>query len=588
LEGKWTNLTYEGSGGSMQIDSDPPTPGDGYEQVQGTDVYYGTITTQNGVTITGCTLATNYQRTVMTHQTVDKTTVWDSNRTLTASVTTNYNQDDLNVVFVLERREIGTGKWETIMMDKDLNDFYNTNGNGSTNLYDKELYSTLWNANAGSTDAVLCKKANDFETFDSYIGGSLYGENQSLTAVDGDYTKAVSFTYYPGGALKQGYQYRMKALLFLKNESGQMYRLVSLDKTGKYRYGVASGTWTKYEYSDSNSLFTVTNMSVSNDGADGDNQNNHTLTAMVSRRSWAYVAQAGFLDGYYYIRLAKKTENGWEVVTNPACYGETSVGYPYNTSMKICFKAFSAFASESFTLTFQNLDSDTEYRLQFYGITDTDNNNYINIADESGTPFAVDDKTTGQIFRTVSGSIQSSTVNYSNNSYSNIYQKYIGIDSVLSLNNYRNNTPTKDFLSSEAYKVMFCTSSSVTTLQNGQRTTLGTRVTVNTDKDGTLTLQFNNTSGVEHITSCKVELYYDSDDGSITNLSSGIIEVTKDPEADSIMDEGRKNGTVTLTIQDPGNDLLNWSKYTDDGMYSLVLYVYDGNSLIKKYDSTFY
>jgi hypothetical protein len=487
---------------------------------------------------------------------------------------------------VLERREIGTTAWRTIMMDEDLYRLYQSKGSGTVSGYNTELYNELW---GGSTEPILYHTdSSDFSTFDSYIGTSIYGTDKDQTLSlkkdsTGTYTKSVSFTYYPGGAIRQGYEYRMKALLFLKDASTKkMKTLVSLDASnGNKRYKDASSKWSQYSYSDNNTLFAVTNMSVSNEGTDG--ADNHKLSVTVSRRSYSTLTQAGLVDGYYYIRLAKKENGSWKVVSDPKYYGTTIAGYPAN-DYRICYKAFPMTAS-SYTLTFENLDPESEYRLQFYGIADTDFDNYVNITDTSGTPLAANDTGGSSIF--TSSNPGASTESMANNNYSSIYNRYIGIVSYRALSGYGASEHDTDFLSTEAYKVMLCASSSATTLKQGERTTLGTIGTINKDTDGKLTIQFNKTSGLGYITKCYAELLYDSDDGEITNLSSGIITITKSGNA-SIMDDGKTNGTVTLTIEDSTNDLLRWSSHTE-GTYSLILYFYDSDESnaqpVIKYDS---
>jgi hypothetical protein len=518
------------------------------------------------------------------------TKVWDSKRKFKATVTTKYNQDNLRAAFVLERKKSGGTTWETIMMDQGLYELYKNKGTTDTAKYSKELYSTLWGTSASTTPILYDVSASEFKTFEAYAGVTdIYDGSQRLTDTTGDgskYTNTIEFAYYPGGAIKQGYVYRVKALLFLTDNSGKMDTLVSLDaNNSKNRYGNTYWTWSKYDYTDSSTLFAVTNMSVSNDAVDSTAGDNHKLTVTVSRRNASTVTNAGFLDGKYYVRLAKKTDKGWEVVTDPDCYGTTKTGYP-SGEKSIFYKAFSM-SDMSYQLTFQNLQSDTEYRLQFYGLLDTDNDNYVNITDSKGTYLAANDDTT-KIFI----SNTPSTVNSVNNYYAQINQKYFSMNSYLDLTDYVGTTSTKptkegDFITSQAYtNLMLCASSSATTLKEGQRTTLGTRGTVNKDTNGKLTIQFNKTSGVEHLTRCDAELVYNSDDGTITDLRSGIITIGKGEEG-SIMEGGLTEGTVTLSIES-NNDLLNWSKYTD-GTYSLILYFYDDDiskvDPVIKYDS---
>jgi hypothetical protein len=389
-------------------------------------------------------------------------------------------------------------------------------------------------------------------------------------------------TYYPAGPVQPGYRYRVKALLF---ESGGNYTydsLVSIGMSGSYalNYAESSATyWNSYSYDSEGSLFGETNISVSNNKASKSDADNHTISMKISSIYSSKATQYNLLDNYYYIRLAKKVGNSWEIVSDPKYYGTTTVGYPSNTSMKICYKAF-AINTKSFDLTFENLDPDTEYRVQFYGLADTDYDNYLDLSDGS-TPFSVK----GESVFTLGSQGKyptESTSSTATNRYTQLYQTYLGISGYKSVTKY--NTASDDFLTKANYtKALIGYTSSATTLSKNTMVTLGSLGEIDANTDGQFVITFKNTSGLGHITKCTFEFIYESLDGTTSDESTGEITIEKGNK-ESIMDSEKTSGDVSLTVKRDDIELMNWSRYRKSGYYKLTLTFWDGNEQVKKFD----
>jgi hypothetical protein len=391
-----------------------------------------------------------------------------------------------------------------------------------------------------------------------------------------------------------GYTYRALGLIFQKDSTtGRYNKLVSLSTIKEDRYKLSSTqTWNSYTYSDSTPLLTVSSLSVSNE-ADEDGNDNHTLTCTVSKRNYT-TNSSNVLDGTYYIRLAKynSAKGTWDIVTDPDCYG------PYSSTRdtKICNYAFSV--GNTYTgLKFEHLDPDSQYRLQFYALADTDYDNYLNTADNDGTPLSERNYSdTDFAIYTINKDSTGTTGTTLFNS-GGLYEQYLGITSSSGASKYITKDSKTGVITDKlaecvnSSKVMICASTSIKTLDSNVRTSLGTsQPSIDIETDKTLKLTFTNTSGLENIKTVEYELIYNSEDGTHVDERSGLGYITKPEAADgvitSVMDNNKTSGTATLTITNNDWDYSYWSRYRSKGTYSIILYFYDAdNKLITKYDN---
>lgn len=117
-----------------------------------------------------------------------------------------------------------------------------------------------------------------------------------------------------------------------------------------------------------------------------------------SIRATVRATDTGFyLDNYYYARLWKYENNQWVIQEDDKYYGtnSSSGGSKWNhEKLRV---------GKTYTLEFTDLTPDTQYRIQFYGLMDSNYDNYLNIVGSTG-PLTGEDTEQNDLYqyRTVS------------------------------------------------------------------------------------------------------------------------------------------------------------------------------------------
>jgi hypothetical protein len=388
---------------------------------------------------------------------------------------------------------------------------------------------------AGTLRGVLSEKADTTLSFDGEETKGNYTKTEFVSS--GSYYKSnMSLYYYPGGVIRPGYKYRTRVILLKKNSSGTYDNIVSKNGTRQYAL-TTSAEWKQYTYSDENRLIEalVTDRTES------------TITCSLYRagNSESY-GTWNLLDNYYYVRLQECDANGnWTYVSNK-CYTSNLL----KTSIAI---------SKTYSVTFQNLKADTQYRIVCFALADTDYDNYLNIA---GSTLLEDNRSDYPIY----GSTSLADANMEDTNaerVSELYNYYLGIESKAYAGQLvANNTDKLTSSGSRADEVIISRSGSISTLKAGQIATLGTLDSSEVGQNNTaVTLRFEKASGTKYLTSYDYSIYKLTN-GYYDPLVSG--SKTKS-DTTGLLEETKYTDIAILTIK---NDRMS---FEDGETYYIVL-----------------
>ena len=462
-----------------------------------------------------------------------------SGKTLQVTATTGSVQNDhTRMFFVLERcpmdEKMVEENWRTVFYDG------GTTGVEKTDPEYAPAYPT-----DKDTDAEGNSSNPEYRTLDTAVSESgmtktdfrSYGNDYTYTALSdlnangestGTYKATMSFTAYPGYAVAPGYYYRVRAMLFQFDENWEHPSLISLESlTSEKQYKSSSATWAEYTYNDADKLVKVTNVERSES----------TIKATVR------ATNKGFsLDDRYYVRLWKHEGNKWVVVEEDKYYGN------YSSTSTVTWNKMALQVGSLYTLSFQDLEPDTEYQLRFYGLMDTNYDNHLNIQSEDGTPLAAEDS--AEIYGNLTNYYNDQTNTVLQNNLKTLYKNYLNID------NYKQADQLKiEGREAQAEKVLLNTSATITTFKKGQTATIGEKYQVSKISANTLQIFFQNASGLGVVDRIEYSIKYEGGD-----TVSGSIK--KQPGKSSVMDGGALTaGNVSLTITNSSLALNNKGTY---------------------------
>ncbi len=546
-----SNETVSGNGSSIQkiMGGTSHTVTSAYYDDDGNYVaavmdYYETFTTLNGIVIGNPKFSLGSTSSYFDSVTAPTA----SGKKLTASATTSYKQDEnTEVYFVLERRASTSDDWKTVLAPED---YYTTAIKNAVTTEDEDAYC----AQDGTISDVSM-------THWEYYGNDYSYTDLTANTAGTTYTASMSLTYYPDGVIQPGYYYRMKIMIFQFDENGENPALVSLySSSSSQRYTAITTEWKQYSYNSLNPLVKVTNTVRAQD----------SITVNIQGQSTYYT----YLDRYYYLRLCKWDGTEWVVLedtdsASKSVYGAVTYG---STSISDRCDKVAYLVGRTYSVSFQNLDYNTTYALRFYGLMDSDYDNYVNVADSSGTPLAENDETYGTIFTEIADGDyydSSKSVTDPGARLSVLYKYYLGIsssDSASSLvigDTYRD-TNAATSVTWDAEQVLLCQSSSITTLADGVTATIGDHYQSDPLSSTSVMLYFENASGLDTVDHIGYTITYFGT-GSVDPISGTIYKGS----AASPMDGGGTEGNVTLTIT---NNLLNLNLA---GTWYIQLELYD-------------
>ncbi|MCD8197715.1 MAG: hypothetical protein LUE24_11235 [Lachnospiraceae bacterium] len=407
----------------------------------------------------------------------------------------------------------------------------------------------------------VAKEAGIWCDMDSGTLQDYYYENYGTEQSDGSYTGDLQYTpmtadsttatlklrCYPGSIIQPGYYYRAKAVIFQYDSDGKNPQLVSLgSSTSTTAYRSSTRSWVDYSYSSSNQLVRVTNIKKETTGTAAEPTS--TITATIRVQSSYYT----WLDRSYYLRLWKydSSTKVWEVVDDDKYYGSDTSG-SYRT------KTYTV--GISYTVTFQNLDPSTTYMLRFYGLMDTDYDNYLNIQDDSGNLLSTNGTTA--IFKELDTHLEWENIGATagaslNTNLWTLYQTYLGGSgsSTAPGTTYNNNWES----------VLLSQSSEITTFAYGQSATIG-EYYYKQVSTSSVTLYFENPVNLGEVDYILYTITWigDSDEASVSgsvSASTGLVY------GESL------GGDAALTIPNLTIDM------TQAGTYAIQLQLYSDDS----------
>lgn len=216
-------------------------------------------------------------------------------------------------------------------------------------------------------------QSEDSPSYWSYYNAGTNGNDIKLTPDalrKGDNT--MTLPYYAGGVIRPGYAYRIKAAIYQMTDNG--YALVSRIDAKNQPDGYRTSkvvNWNSMDpENDAQRIVQTANIIRSGNSIKLDFRINDL--------------NATSLDGKYFVRLAKKVDNGWQVLE-----GNQYSNYYYKdlsgTSwMNKAYDMGSSYQKVGFGLNSgYELDSDTTYRLQFYALMDPEFDNKLNISEQT-------------------------------------------------------------------------------------------------------------------------------------------------------------------------------------------------------------
>lgn len=518
----------------------------GGEYIEAVYDYYKEFTTPDGIVITNLEFKLpNNQSTSSLYSYFESTTEdpTKSGMWLTVSATAAYRQDEYTkLYFVIERRGVNETDWSTVLRPKDY-------------PVDEATEAGIWCSMATGTLQDYYYENYGAEQLD----GSYTGDLQYTPMTADSTTATLKLRCYPGSIVQPGYYYRVKAVIFQYDSDGKNPQLVSLSSsTSSTAYRSATRSWVDYSYSSSNQLIRVTNISKVTTGTSKDDATS-TVTATIRAQSNYYT----WLDRCYYLRLWKYDSGtkAWVVLDDDKYYGSDSDGISYRTKTYQVGYTYN-------NVTFRNLDPSTTYMLRFYGLMDTDYDNYLNIQDNSGNLLSENGSTV--IFKGLDDHLQwGSTTGATADAYLytnlwSLYQTYLG-------GSGSSAAPGTTYAAGWE-NVLLSQSSEIVTFAYGQSATIGEYY----DKlvsTSSLTLYFENPVNLDEVSYILFTITWigDSDEASVSgtvNASGGLVY------GDSL------GGDAALTISGLTLDM------TQAGTYAIQLQLYDAsNNLLETPDS---
>ncbi|MCD8097439.1 MAG: hypothetical protein LUE31_05260 [Lachnospiraceae bacterium] len=516
--------------------------------------YYETIETQSGIVIQSLSFDLGNTNTYFA---IDED-AYTSNKTLVSKAVTYYIQDEYTwVYFILERcsssdSTSSSDNWTTVLAPSQ---YYDDNNEMKEQVKEAGIYCDMDGDAAGSNVAKI--------TYEYYKAlGDLTWVATPVETSEGSsrYTVSLNFTYYPDGIIEPGYYYRIKTLIFqgsgMDDTTGylldpELVSLASTSSTAQYRVSNYKG-WKSYSYSELNPLVQVTNIVRKSD----------SFTLSIRGVETYYT----WLDRYFYMRLCEWNGTSWEVLEDNTYYGDDGSGTTWNNT---------AFAvGTTYSISFQNLDESTTYCLRFYGLTDTDYDNYVNVMGTSSVPLAANYEDTA-----IFGDLTDHTDSDASANLTTLYNYFLGISGSSKVADLNINSTA-----AHANDVLLCESSSITTFANGYETTIGTfyQADVNTSTGRSVTFRFENASGLG-------EVYYI--EYNMVHLNQDTVKGFVYSDGTSPMDDGATEGDVELTIT---NSSLSLTSSDAEGEWQVQLVLYgdsDGDGVyddvLEKYSFSF-